>query len=163
MIKPVMFLSALGIALIATGSPVTSLSSSVSTSTQADSVVLTISIWGDAQPRGALHRFTLQDGVTPSKKPTWRAASLLTRADTIFTTLPAQLLLGKEPSELTLASHAVTPNVRFELDIIEIGKDSLTRCTEQGRMFELGRLPEGTVVYRVDGSRPPACQKRPRS
>ena len=130
--------------------------------TLADSVVLTFSAYGDARPQGALHTFTLRDAVDPSKAPRLRAVTYLTKADTVHTTLPAQILLGTEHSQLTLTAQGETPDLRFELDLIEAGSDSLTRCSDQGRAFELGRLREGTVVYRVDGVRPPRCQRQAR-
>jgi hypothetical protein len=162
MTKPAIFVSALCIGLIATGTAATGFTTGASAPMVADSVVLTISAYGDARPRRTLHTFTLQDAVNPSKNPTWRAVSLITRADTVITTLPAQLLLGQEPSELTVTAQGETPNLRFELDLIETARDSLTRCADQGRMFELGRLRDGGVVFRVDGTRPPPCKRQAR-
>ena len=162
MTKTQILLSAAICAGMSAGAAANSLSTSTPTVALADSVVLTFSAYGDARPRGALHTFTLRDAVDPSKTPRLRAVSYLTKADTIHTTLPAQIFLGIEHSELTLTAQGETPNLRFELDLIEVGSDSLTRCADQGRAFELGRLREGGVVFRVDGTRPPKCQRQAR-
>lgn len=123
-----------------------------------DSVVLTMSAHGDARPRGALHTLVLSDAVDPGRPLRLIAASVLTRADTFHTTLPAKLAFGMQPFELSLRVGDEAPDLQFVVEIISVGKDSVGRCIAVGRGLELGRLPEGTVVHRVDRSRPLTCR-----
>ena len=160
--KPAMLVSALGLGLVGMGAASRTVHFGTVAPALADSVVLTISASSDAQQPGTLHTFTLHDAVNPSQNPTLRSTSLVTRADTIITTLPAQVLLGKQPSEITISAQDRTAIFRFDLELIEVGRDSLLRCVEQGRMYEVGRLPEGGVVFRVDGARPPRCERQAR-
>ena len=169
MTRTSILVSAFGVALTTVGFSASAFHGGPSALAPADSVVLTISAYGDARPSGALHTVTLSDAVDPlapavaqSKTPRWRAGSFLTKGDTIHTTLPAQLVLDRAHTELTLRAEGVTPNLRFELDLVDLSSDSLVRCSDEGRMFELGRLRDGGIVFRVDGTRPPPCKKQSR-
>ena len=125
----------------------------------ADSIVLTVSAFGDARPRGSLHPLRLTNLNDPGNAPRLRAASVLFRGDTFHVTLPASLRLGIEPVDLRLNALGDTPNLQFTIELPTIGSDSVGVCTGEGRGLELIRLPEGSVLHRVDGARPLRCRR----
>lgn len=127
-----------------------------------DSVLVTLSTFGDARPRGELHTLILSDAVNPSRRVQLIASSVLTRADTVITTLPAKMAFGTAPMELWLRAGPSAPDLQFVVDIVTVGSDTVGRCIGTGRALELVRLPEGSVLHRVDGNRPLTCGKERR-
>lgn len=123
----------------------------------ADSIYVALSTWGDARPRTELHRVLLTYVGDPNLRPRLHAATVLARADTFHTTLPARFELGLRPMELTLTGLDETPNLRFVVDMVSVGVDSVFRCIGEGRSIEVIRLPERSVLTRVDGTHPPRC------
>jgi hypothetical protein len=122
-----------------------------------DSIAVTLSATGTASRADDRYRLFLQDGYDPAPSRRIRAATLDLRGDTVELTLPAEIRLARTLFQWTMTVPAGAPSIRFTFDLIRAGSDTVGRCVGEGRLFELGRLPDGGIVHRVDGRHPFAC------